>query len=128
MEANQLVNKVGNYLYRHIDGAFKIAKTTNICDVYITVFYQIPPSIIELYKLYEPKYADINEMVINISITTYQNKIRVNTIEVTPEEKTIGFDLFPPEKLEDLNTALKLIYTKVCRRIEREFEDFEFIF
>ena len=128
LQANQLVNKLGNYLYRHIDSAYKIDKTRNTCDVYVTVLYQIPQDIIDLYKLYEPKYAGTNEMNINISITTYQNKIRVDTIEVTPEEKTLGFDLFPPEKLQDLNTALELIYRKVCRRIEKEFEDFEFIF
>ena len=128
LQPAQLVNKLGKYMYRHLDGAFKIENTTNMCDVYVTVLYAIPREIIELYKIYDPKYSDVNEMIIDINITTYQNKIRVDTIEKTPEEKTLGFDLFPPEKLLDLNKALELVYSKVCRRIEKEFDDFEFLF
>lgn len=128
LQPAQLVNKLGRYMYKHLDGAFDIKNTPNTCDVYVTILYAIPREIIELYKIYDPKYSEVNEMTINISLTTYQNKIRVNTIEKTPEEKTLGFDLFPPEKLEDLNKALELVYAKVCRRIEKEFEDFEFLF
>ena len=128
LQPAQLVNKLGKFMYKHLDGAFKIENTANMCDVYVTVLYAIPREIIELYKIYDPKYSDVNEMTIDINITTYQNKIRVDTIEKTPEEKTLGFDLFPPEKLLDLNKALELVYSKVCRRIEKEFEDFEFIF
>lgn len=128
LQPGQLVNKLGRFMYKHLDGAFKIENTANMCDVYITVLYAIPRDIIELYKLYEPKYSEVNEMTIDINITTYQNKIRVDTIEVTPEEATLGFDLFPPEKLEDLNKALQLVYGKVCKRIQKRFEDFEFLF
>lgn len=128
LQPAQLVNKLGKFMYKHLDGAFDIKNTSNTCDVYVTILYAIPREIIELYKIYDPKYSEVNEMTIDINLTTYQNKIRVNTIEKTPEEKTLGFDLFPPDKLEDLNKALELVYTKVCRRIEKEFEDFEFIF
>lgn len=128
LQPAQLVNKLGKFMYKHLDGAFKIENTANMCDVYVTVLYAIPREIIELYKIYDPKYSDVNEMTIDINITTYQNKIRVDTIEKTPEEKTLGFDLFPPEKLLDLNKALELVYSKVCRRIEKEFDDFEFLF
>ena len=128
LQPGQLVNKLGRFMYKHLDGAFKLENTANMCDVYITVLYAIPRDIIELYKLYEPKYSEVNEMTIDINITTYQNKIRVDTIEVTPEEATLGFDLFPPEKLEDLNKALQLVYGKVCKRIQKRFEDFEFLF
>jgi hypothetical protein len=128
LQPGQLVNKLGKFMYKHLDGAFKIENTANMCDVYVTVLYAIPREIIELYKIYDPKYSDVNEMTIDINITTYQNKIRVDTIEKTPEEKTLGFDLFPPEKLLDLNKALELVYSKVCRRIEKEFDDFEFLF
>lgn len=128
MEANQLVNKVGNYLYRHIDGAFKFKKTTNMYDVYFIVVYEIPEHIRKTYNLTAPEFTKLNEMTININITTYRNKIRVDTIEVTPEEQTLGFDLFPPEKLQDLNKALELIMTKVRKRITKRFEDYEFLF
>lgn len=124
----QLVNKLGNYLYRHIDGAYDFKKSANECDVYTIVLYQIPPEILRRYNISDSKYEEVHEMKIDMNITTYQNKIRVNTITVTPEEKTLGFDLFPPEKLQNLNDALELIYAKVTRRIEREFKDWIFIF
>lgn len=45
-----------------------------------------------------------------------------------PEEETLGFDLFAPEKLVDLNAAYELIMSKVHKRIERRFADFDFVF
>lgn len=126
--AGQLVNRVGKYLYKHLDGAFKFKISGNTYDVWMTVLYQIPPRLVKIYKLDNPKYLDVNEMTLNLNITTYQNKIRVNVIEVTPEEKTIGFDVFPPEKLQDLRQAYELIYNKVVKRVSKEFEDFEFLF
>lgn len=126
--AGQLVNKLGAYLYRHIDLAVKFEKKANMYDVYIVVLYEIPKEIIKKYNITDKKYLDVNEMMIDINITTYQNKIRVNTIEVTPEEQTLGFDLFPPEKLQDLNTALELIMAKVQKRVEKWFEGWDFVF
>lgn len=122
--AGQLVNKIGKYIYKHLDGAYKFEKTPNVCDVYITVLYSIPANIAKTYNI----DAELHEMTLNLNITTYQNKIRVNIIEMTPEECTIGFDVFPPEKLQDLNDALDLIYEKVKKRISKRYEDWDFIF
>lgn len=128
LPAGQLVNKIGKYLYKHLDGAFKFNVSSNTYDVYITVLYQIPSDLLELYTLNKSIYEKVNEMTLNLNITTYQNKIRVNIIEVTPEEKTIGFDVFPPDKLQDTRQACELIYNKVVKRVSKEFEDFEFLF
>lgn len=126
--ASQLVGRIGKYLYKHIDGAFKFKSSSNMYDVWITVLYQIPPRLVEKYKLTDPKYLDVNEMTVNINITTYQNKLRVNVIEVTPEEKTLGCDVIPPNKLQDLKQAFDLIMLKVRTRLTKEFSDFDFIF
>lgn len=126
--ASQLVGRIGKYLYKHIDGAFKFKSSSNMYDVWITVLYQIPPRLVEKYKLTDPKYLDVNEMTVNINITTYQNKIRVNVIEVTPEEKTLGCNVIPPNKLQDLKQAFDLIMLKVRTRLIKEFSDFDFIF
>lgn len=120
----QLVNKVGNYLYRHLDGAYKFDKKAGVFDVYITVLFSIPADVAKVYHL----DAGINEMNLNINITSYQNKIRVNVTEITPEEVTIGFDTFPPEKLQNLNDALDLIYSRIRKRIEKRYQDWDFIF
>lgn len=128
VEAGQMVNKIGNYLYNHIDGAFKFEKKANMYEIYFLVLYEIPKEFLRKYNITDEKYNKLFEMNININVTTYQNKIRVNTISMDPEEETLGFDLFPPEKLVDLNKAYELIMSKVHRRIEKRFSDFDFVF
>ena len=122
--AGQLVNILGKYLYKHLDGAYKFEKGSNMCDVYVTVLFSIPADIARKYKL----KAGVNEMTLDLNITTYQNKIRLNITEITPEECTIGFDTFPPEKLQNLNDALNLVYEKVKKRVSKRYEDWDFIF
>lgn len=128
LQAGQQVNRVGKYLYKHLDGAFKMDKTPNTCDVYVTVLYQIPPEILKKYNIKGEEYEKVNEMTLNLSITTYQNKVRINIIEVTPDEKTIGFDVYKPEQLENLQQSADTIFSKVCKRISKEFQDYEFLF
>lgn len=116
--ASQLVNRIGKYLYAHIDGAYKFKKDRNTYDLYMDLYYQA------LHDWTPNAWMDsppVNEMKINISITTYQNKIRVNTIEITPEARTLGYDLFKLEQLEDLAEAQQLILSKVKRRIEAAY-------
>ena len=120
----QLVNTLGNYLYKHLDGAYKFEKAPNTYTIYVTVLFSVPADIAKAYHL----DAGINEMTLELNITTYQNKIRVNITEITPEEVTIGFDVFPPEQLQDLQTALNLVYERIKKRITRRYEDWDFIF
>lgn len=128
LTASQQVNRLGKYLYKNLDGAFKIKNTSNTCDVYVTVLYQIPSEILKKYNITDEKYTDVHEMTVNISITTYQNKVRINVIEVTEGEKTIGFDLYDPTDLIDLKASAQKIYSRVCKRIAKEFKDYEFLF
>lgn len=125
LEPGQQVNKVGQYLYKNIDGAFKIEKTGNMCDVYFMILYEVP----RLQRRFgHPEDRKLNEMHINLNITTYQNKIRVNVIEVSPEERTLGCYTFSPEVMEDLPNAKKLIYDKVVKRVAKVYEDYDFVF
>lgn len=128
LQAGQQVNRVGKYLYKHLDGAYKIKNSPNTCDVYVTVLYQIPPEFLKKYGIKGDEYEKVNEMTVNLSITTYQNKVRINIIEVTPDEKTIGFDVYKPEQLENLQESAAMIFNKVCKRISKEFQDYEFLF
>lgn len=126
LSANQQVNRVGKFLYKHIDGAFNYKKSSNMYDVYMTILYQLPVESQDESKGKE--FNDLHEMTLDINITTYMNKVRVNIIEMTPEEKTIGYDLYEPEKLEDLFEASEGIMKKIHRRISREFREYEFLF
>jgi len=73
-------------------------------------------------------FDDVSEMTINVNITTYQNKLRVNTIECDPLERTLGFDLFLPEKLTDLRKASDMIMAKVIKRIKKGYKDYITLF
>ena len=127
LQANQQVNRVGKYLYKHIEGAEKIQFFGNTCDVYIRVLYQVP-----YWERIPGKeaegYNDVKEMMIDVNITTYQNKLRVNVIEMSPEERTLGFDLYKPELLKELEPAKEMIWAKVIKRISTAYKDYDFTF
>lgn len=125
IQPGQQVNKIGQYLYKHIDGALDIKKSGNMCDVYFMILYQIP----KLQRRFgHPEDREMHEMHINLNITTYQNKIRVNVIEISPEEKTLGCYVFSPEVMDDLENAKKLILDKVVKRVSKVYEDYDFLF
>lgn len=127
VSTNQLVNQVGRYLYNHIDGAYKAVKRSNVYDIYMDVYYQLP-RLQQVPGREAEGYNDMHEMKLNISLTTYQNKIRVNIHEITPEQWTFGYILIPPEYLQDIHNAQKLIYDKVCQKIQKRYEDYLFLF
>lgn len=119
--ASQQVNRVGKYLYKHLDGAYKYTKSGNMYDIYCTLLY-------ELKEECGGTPNDVQEMTININITTYQNKLRINTIEMTPMERTLGFDLMKPEELVDLKKASEIILWKVGNRIRKAYKDYRILF
>ena len=67
-------------------------------------------------------------MSINVSITTYSYKLRVNVIEQDPFERTLGFDLYDPLTIGgDVVHLANLIYNNVKKRVERTYKEYEFI-
>ena len=127
VQASELVNRVGNHLYKTIDGAYKFKKSANTYDIYMVVLYELP---VYVGKGMIRKYDEngMQEVNVNLNITTYQNKIRVNTILLTPEEVTLGFDLFPPKDFIDLHLGCEKIEQKVRKRIDKYFEDYETLY
>ena len=126
LQPNQVIPKVAKYLYKSIDSAYELKMGVNTADVFISVLYQLPIYVgVSKTRSYD---SDVNEMKLNINLTTYAKKIRMNIIEISPEEKTLGFDLFNPEDLEDVVEARKKILNKIKKRISKEFADYEFIF
>lgn len=121
MPASQRVNRIGKYLYKHLDGAYNYKKSGNMYDVYCTLLYQLKPE-------FGGEVNDVKEMTIDINVTTYQNKLRINTIEMTPKERTLGFDLMKPEELIDLQKAMEIIIWKVGNRIRKAYKDYIILF
>jgi hypothetical protein len=121
MPANLQVNRLGKYIYKNLEGAFKFRTLSNTFDVYVTLLYA-------LKEEYGGSPNDVNEMTINISLTTYQNKVRINTIEMDPNERTLGFDLMQPNELVDLRRAMDVVVRKVGNRIRKAYRDYTILF
>ena len=123
LPASKQVKRIGQYLYKHIDGAYDFKSSSNNYDVYFLLLYELKKELREPGKEYP-----VQEMKININVTTYQNKVRINIIEITPKERTIGFDLYTPEKVQDLQKAYPVIMEKIYKRIYRAYEDYYFLY
>lgn len=126
LSANKLVNILGKYMYKNIDGAYKFVTSSNMCDVYFTLLYQL--RVEDHLPTNAPEENDVHEMTIDINITTYQNKIRVNIIEMTPEQRTLGHDVFTPDQVVDVKKAKDLIYNRIVKRVTKAYRDFNFLF
>lgn len=113
----QWVNKIGNYLKKNIDGIYKIAFHPMECELFMRMYYQIPE-----------KSETFDEMHFIISITSYQNKIRVNLTEDTELEKTIGQIIFKPEDIIQLEDIRRRVLQMIKKSMHKEFVDFEFIY
>ena len=131
LQAGQQVNAVAKYIKRHIDGAYKVTFNPGMtADVYIKIYYQIPEEVTKLVEKYGQHLNDtgMKQMDIDVSLTSYQNKLRVNVIRMDDNEKTLGHFVMKPEQLEDLNTALVEIKNKISSFIEKEYKDYDFVF
>lgn len=122
LAASTQVKRIGKYLYKNLDSAYNYKSSSNMFDVYFTLYYQ------EKHPTLGIAINGIKEMNIDINITTYQNKVRVNVIEMTSAERTLGYNLYPPEKLNDLPSAMKLIWSSIVKKVEKAYSDYEFIF
>ena len=111
------INKIGKYLYKHIDGSFKIAFNAMECDVWMRMYYQ---------EFDKPETLD--EMHFDINITSYQNKIRINITEDTNLEKTIGQIILSESEVSNLELARKKILNRIKKFIDKEYSDYEFIY
>lgn len=116
-DRGSIVNKVGKYLKKHIDGAYKIKFSSMTCEVYMRMYYQV-----------EGDPDTFNEMDFEISVTSYQNKIRVNITEITAMEKTIGQIILKDEELSDLKLAQKRIISELRRAINKEYSNYIFVY
>lgn len=123
LPASKQVKRIGQYLYKHIDGAYDFKSSSNNYDVYFLLLYELKKELREPGKDYP-----VQEMRININVTTYQNKVRINIIELTPKERTIGFDVYTPEKVQDLQKAYPVIMEKIYKRIYKAYEDYYFLY
>lgn len=125
--SQQDVNYIGKWLYKNIDSASSFKKLSNMSEVEITILYEIPKELVELYELDE-SYAGLREMKITLNLTTYQDKIRFNIIENSPEEVTLGCCVYNLVSMEELQTLKQRVLNYLDKRLSKRYEGFEFIF
>lgn len=120
-EGGQYVNTISNYLYRHIDTSYDQKHSANMSDVYFQVYYQMinPDDTLD---------DNLQTMNIDLNITTYQDKIRVNVLEITPDEFTLGMKTFTYKPDIDLNKLLQDTLAYVDKRLHKCYSDREFIY
>ena len=130
LQAGQQVNKIAKYIKKHTEGAYKLTFSPMTADVYITIYYEVPEDVRNLMKKYDAKleHEELQSMNIDISITSYQNKVRINVIRMDDNEKTLGHFVLKPEDIEDLGSMLEAIRAKVSSFIEKEYQDYDFVF
>lgn len=128
-QPGQIVNRLGKYLYKHLDNATDIEYTPNTCEVSLVVLYEIPRDVIRMYpEEFKQVPDEVYEMGISLNFTTYANKVRLNVISRNPDEKTLGQKIYPCEKLTNSFEAQNLIMEDVCKILYKNFSNYEFIF
>ena len=95
-------------------------------DLYTVAYYQIPQ--LSAKPGGETTYSDMYEMSFNINFTTYSNKIRVNIIELSPDEQTVGHFVVDSSKLQEMKPAKEYVMNKIYKILNKYFEGYEFIF
>lgn len=128
LNLSKTVNSVGKFLYKKLDGSYSMKKRSNTCEVKSTVLYQIPKEVSDKYNLSKEEKDNVQVMDVLISVTTYSDKIRVEVVELSPEEKTIGFKTLGSKWFENMQDGLSEVWFFVTSSIEKEFEGYDVLF
>lgn len=120
-EGGQYVNTISNYLYRHIDTSYNQKHSSNMSDVYFQVYYQMiqPDDTLD---------STLQEMNIDLNITTYRDKIRINVLELTPDEFTLGMKTFTYKDNMNLAKLMTDVLQYVDKRLTKCYSDREFVY
>ena len=121
-----IIRNVSKYIYKHIGDPVKYTTRPQSISVFFTIYYQIP---IAGDRPGSPmQYGDVYDMIIEMNLVTYANKIRVNILEISPEEYTIGHKVYDPDEFLNVSELQSLIIDDTYTAIKKRFEDYEFIF
>lgn len=121
---NTLINQIGKYLYNHIDGAINYKTSANHAIVEIMLLYQRKPE----DKTGDLHEDDMHEMHMELDLTTYSDKIRLNIIRLDENEKTLGSYTIRVEQPIDYIEIQNQVIAKVRKSLIKEYNMFEFIF
>ena len=118
--AGEYVNKVGKYLKQTLDGAYKIKFSPMECQVFMEMLFEVPED--------KKSYGEIK---FEISIVSYQNKLRINITELTEREKTVGQIILKEldlENLSDLHQIKIMVVDKINKFLEKEYPGYYLVY
>ena len=125
-QPTQIVNILSKYIYNHLDGRYKFKIGMNKCDIYSKVYYQVPE--ISVDPSQDIDYSDINEMDLNINVTTYQDEIRININEISPLETTIGYLKYSIKNFDNISKLKEKCMEDIQKKIMKRYDKYEFVF
>ena len=124
---NLLVNKVAKYLYKHIDSSEKIKFDANKADVIFCIYFQEVTRTKSSRKSEEVTFGELQEMKLDLSLTTYSNKIRCYVAEISPDETTLFFKVYDPAKFSSLEDIRIRIFKDTETKLTRLYDEYEFL-
>lgn len=124
-------------MFKNLAGATSFKKYSNTFEINTIVLYQIPLDIKKKYNLPDDETTDVQEMNLNLNITTYQNKLRFNIIEETPDALTLGckvinLGLQKYQKAKTNQQLFELVMNDlqkyIYQSLEKRYSDYEFLY
>lgn len=113
------------YVYKNLDGSFKVEKDSTGWVVYSTILYAIPQSVVKRYGFSDD---EVNELDIRIDFKTYADKLRVEVIELRPDEKTIMFKTLKESTFNNVQEGYQTVLGLIKKSIQKEFQDYDILF
>ena len=128
IEMNKICNTVSKSIKKRFDGAYKYKKSSNICELWSTILYQIPKEVSDRYDLDYDTRKDVKVMDVLIHFTSYSGKLRIEVTELSPNEKTIGFKTFKQSIFNNMQKGVQSVYDFIKMSIEAEFNGYDILF
>ena len=123
------VKRLGKFLSKNLTGVYKVEEPPNQYIIYSTILYQVKPEVRKAMKRYQKEFQGIEETVyemnIYYNITTYQQYIRVNVIQLDENEQTLGYLRLEPKELMSLPFCKQKILEYTKKVIEKKYSDYE---
>jgi len=113
----QDVNQIAKYIQKKTAGVYKIKFGVNEVDIFLIMYYHTGH-----------RTDPVQEMDLDINMTSYNGKIRFNVTEMNEMENTIVHGVIEVTDPSDLETTRQNIFKKIVKGIEKTYEDYEVIF
>lgn len=126
LKGSYIVNELGKYFKKHLTGSGTIKNESNLCTVKIPLLYTVKPDKEALDDCISKDIPDeMGTIIVEISITTYSDKIRVNIFN---GDLTIDHKSYPVASVDDYETECIKVLNYTKKRIIIYYPQYDFQF